>query len=59
VPTSWLLTFTEGSRDVTARCYLHGDGPLAQGWHLKSDRVIKLTKAFKMPGDTHPAPADA
>lgn len=49
VPRSWLLTFTEGSDDMTARCYLHGDEYAPQGWYAKVDRVIKLSKPFKMP----------
>ncbi|HYL73038.1 MAG TPA: hypothetical protein VEU96_02480 [Bryobacteraceae bacterium] len=48
VPRSWLLTFTDGSDQVTARCYLHSDEWAPQGWYAKSDRVIKLSKPFKM-----------
>jgi hypothetical protein len=47
VPRSWLFTFTEGSDEVTVRCYLHGDEFAPQGWYTKSDRVIKLSKAFR------------
>jgi hypothetical protein len=47
VPRSWLLTFTDGSNEVTARCYLHGNEFAPQGWYGKSDRVIKLSKPFK------------
>ena len=46
VPRSWLFTFTEGSDQVTARCYLHSDAFAPQGWYAKSDRVIKLSKPF-------------
>ena len=49
IPRSWLLTFTDGSDEVTARCYLHGDEFAPQGWYAKSDRTIKLSKPFKMP----------
>ena len=49
VPRSWLLTFTDGSAEVTARCYLHGDEYAPQGWYPKYDRVIRLSKPFKMP----------
>lgn len=49
VPRSWLLTFTDGSDAVTARCYLHGNEYAPQGWYPKYDRVIKLSKRFKMP----------
>jgi hypothetical protein len=47
-PRSWLLTFTDGSDEVTARCYLHGNEYAPQGWYATSDRVIKLSKPFKM-----------
>jgi len=49
VPRSWLLTFTDGSDEVTARCYLHGNEFAPHGWYPKADRVIKLSKRFKMP----------
>ena len=48
VPRSWLLTFTDGSNEVTARCYLHGNEFAPQGWYVKSDRVIKLSKPFRI-----------
>jgi hypothetical protein len=48
VPRSWLLTFTEGSDKVAARCYLHGSEYAPQGWYPKADRVIKLSRPFKM-----------
>jgi hypothetical protein len=53
VPRSWLLTFTDGSAEVTARCYLHGDEYAPQGWYPKYDRVIRLSKPFKMPSGKH------
>src|SRR5215470_16223521 len=31
IPRSWLLTFTDGSDEVTARCYLHGNEWAPQG----------------------------
>jgi hypothetical protein len=49
VPRSWLLTFTDGSDKVSARCYLHSNDYAPQGWYPKADRVIKLSKRFKMP----------
>ena len=49
IPRSWLLTFTEGSDEVRARCYLHGHEYAPQGWYDKVERVIKLSKPFKMP----------
>lgn len=48
IPRSWLLTFTEGSDEVTARCYLHGNEYAPQGWFPKVDRVIKLSKVFEL-----------
>jgi len=48
VPRSWLLTFTDRSDEVTARCYLHGNEFAPQGWYVKSDRVIRLSKPFQM-----------
>ena len=42
VPRSWLLTFTDGSDEVTAQCYLHTSDYAQQGWCSKFDRVIKL-----------------
>ncbi len=46
MPRSWLLTFTEGSDEVTAQCYLHGSEFAPQGWYPKLDRKIKLSKSF-------------
>lgn len=48
VPRSWLLTFTDGSAEVTAQCYLHSSDYAPQGWYTKNDRVIKLSKPFRM-----------
>jgi hypothetical protein len=53
VPRSWLLTFTDGSDQVTAQCYLHGNEFASQGWYTKNDRVIKLSKPFRMPPRAH------
>jgi hypothetical protein len=49
IPRSWLLTFTDGSDQLLAQCYLHGDEYAPQGWYPKVERVIKLSKAFRMP----------
>jgi hypothetical protein len=49
VPRSWLLTFTDGSDEVVARCYLHESDYAPRGWYPKVARVIKLSKPFKMP----------
>jgi hypothetical protein len=51
VPRSWLLTFTDGSYEVTARCYLHTNEYAPQGWYPKADHVIQLSKPFKKPSD--------
>lgn len=40
--------FTEGSDEVTARLYLHGNEVAPRGWLARFDRVIKLSKAFKL-----------
>jgi hypothetical protein len=48
IPRSWLLVFTEGSDEVTARLYLHGNEVAPRGWLASFDRVIKLSKAFKL-----------
>ena len=48
VPRSWLLTFTDSSDEMTAQCYLHTSDYAPQGWYSKFDRVIKLSKQFKM-----------
>ncbi|HEU5135800.1 MAG TPA: hypothetical protein VFU13_11695, partial [Steroidobacteraceae bacterium] len=49
VPRSWLLTFTDGSDEVRAQCYLHSDIHAPQGWYDKVARTIKLAKPFRMP----------
>src|SRR4029078_6798557 len=49
VPRSWLFTFTDGSDEVTARCYLHSDAYAPQGWYDKVGRTIKLPAPFRMP----------
>ena len=48
IPRSWLLTFTDGSDQVIAQCYLHGNEYAPQGWYSKVERVIKLSRPFKM-----------
>lgn len=49
VPRSWQMTFTDGSDEVLARCYLHESAYASQGWYPKVERVIKLSKPFKIP----------
>ena len=51
VPRSWLLTFTDGSDEVTAQCYLHGNEYAPEGWYAKNDRVIKLPRPFRKPSN--------
>lgn len=48
-PRSWLLTFTDGSDEVAAQCYLHGDEFAPRGWCPKLDRDIRLPRPFRMP----------
>lgn len=47
IPMSWLLTFTEGSNQVSARCYLHSNGYAPQGWYDRFDRAIALSRPFR------------
>jgi hypothetical protein len=49
IPRSWLLTFTDGSNQVTAKCYLHGSDYAPQGWFPQYDRVIRLPRPFSLP----------
>jgi len=45
-PMSRHFTFTEGSRLVRVRCYLHDDTHAAQGWYPNAERVVELSKPF-------------
>lgn len=45
-PMSRHFTFTEGSRLVRVRCYLHDDTHAAQGWYPNAERVPELSKPF-------------
>ena len=47
VPMSRLLTFTEGSNEVSVRCYLHTSHYAPQGWYARAERVVQLSKAFR------------
>jgi hypothetical protein len=40
------FTFTEGSRLVRVRCYLHDDTHAAQGWYPNAERVLEISKPF-------------
>jgi len=47
-PMSRHFTFTEGSRLVRVRCYLHDDTHAPQGWYRPAERVLELSKPFSM-----------
>jgi hypothetical protein len=47
-PMSRHFTFTEGSRLVRVRCYLHDDSHAPQGWYAPAERVLELGKPFFM-----------
>ncbi len=49
-PMSRLLTFTEGSRQVRVQCYLHTARHAPQGWYAKVERVLPLSKPFRLAG---------
>ena len=45
-PISRHFTFTEGSRLVRVRCYLHDDTHAAEGWYPPAERVLEFSKPF-------------
>src|SRR6202040_2039678 len=45
-PMSRHFTFTEGSRLVRVRCYLHDDTHAAEGWYPTAERVLEFSKPF-------------
>jgi hypothetical protein len=45
-PLSRHFTFTEGSRLVRVRCYLHDDTHAAEGWYPSAERVLEFSKPF-------------
>jgi hypothetical protein len=45
-PMSRHFTFTNGSKLVRVRCYLHDDSHAAEGWYPPAERVIELGKPF-------------
>jgi hypothetical protein len=49
IPRSWLLTLKDSSDELNAQCYMHASYYAPQGWYQKFDRVIKLSKPFKLP----------
>ena len=50
VPMSRLLTFEEGSEEVTVQCYLHTSDYAPQGWYAPAERTIRLNKPFTRKG---------
>ena len=48
VPQSRVMTFEEGSTKVRIRCYMHDDKPYPEGWYDKAERVVELSKPFRM-----------
>ena len=48
VPKSRLLTFTEGSPKVRVQCYMHTSEFLPQGWYDKGERVLTLSRPFRL-----------
>jgi hypothetical protein len=47
IPRSWLLTFVQGSNELTAQCYLHSNDFAPQGWFNQFDRTITLSRPFR------------
>ena len=45
-PMSRHFTFTEGSKLVRVRCYLHDDTYAAPGWYPPAERVLEFSRAF-------------
>ncbi len=48
VPKSRLLTFQENSPYVRAQCYMHTDEFLPPGWYDGAERVLDLTRPFRL-----------
>ena len=49
-PSSRLLTFTEGSDEVTVQYYLHTRDFWYPGWYEPAATIIKLGKSFSLTG---------
>jgi hypothetical protein len=47
-PMSRHFTFTCGSPLVRVRCYLHDDSHAPEGWYPRAERVLELSKPFRM-----------
>jgi hypothetical protein len=45
-PKSRLITFAEGSREVSVKCYMHTDEFLPQGWYAEAERTLTLSHPF-------------
>lgn len=45
-PMSRLLTFTEGSRELQIRCYLHTGDYSRPGWYVPAERSASLRYSF-------------
>jgi hypothetical protein len=50
---SRLLTFTDGSDTVRVQCYLHTADFASPGWYAPAERILKLSKPFRMEGIEH------
>ena len=48
IPHSWLLTFTDGSDEMLARCYMHTDEYRPRGWYDAAERRIKLSGPVRL-----------
>ena len=48
VPMSRMFTFTDGSAVVRVQCYLHSSDYAAQGWYPPAERVLHLSKPFRL-----------
>lgn len=47
-PMSRLLSFIENDDQLRVRCYLHTDDFAPSGWYEEDERILKLTKPFKL-----------
>lgn len=48
MPHSWLLTFTDGSDQLRARCYMHTDEYRPCGWYDAAERQIRLSAPVRL-----------
>jgi hypothetical protein len=48
LPMSRLITFTDGSDQALVQCYLHTSQHAPQGWYPPAERMIRLSKPFRM-----------